>query len=163
MYRIAGEDDSKNRQMMEALVKDGRYEITEDMKEKLADFYGNYATEAETADEIARLYRKTGYVLDTHTAVASRVYRKYAEETGDTAVTVIASTASPYKFTRSVMDAVDKKYDAMSDFELVDELNKISGVAVPRAIDEIRNAPVLHDTVVDAADMKDTVKKFLGI
>jgi len=163
LYRIAGEDDSKNRQMMEALVKDGRYEITEDMKEKLADFYGNYATEAETADEIARLYRKTGYVLDTHTAVASRVYRKYAEETGDTAVTVIASTASPYKFTRSVMDAVDKKYDAMSDFELVDELNKISGVAVPRAIDEIRNAPVLHDTVVDAADMKDTVKKFLGI
>lgn len=163
LYRIAGEDDSKNRQMMEALVKDGRYEITEDMKEKLADFYGNYATEAETADEIARLYRKTGYVLDTHTAVASRVYRKYAEETGDTAVTVIASTASPYKFTRSVMDAVDKKYDAMSDFELVDELNKLSGVAVPRAIDEIRNAPVLHDTVVDAADMKDTVKKFLGI
>ncbi|MCR1839241.1 threonine synthase [Murimonas intestini] len=163
LYRIAGEDDSKNRQMMEALVKDGRYEITEDMKEKLADFYGNYATEAETADEIAGLYRKTGYVLDTHTAVASRVYRKYAEETGDTAVTVIASTASPYKFTRSVMDAVDKKYDAMSDFELVDELNKISGVAVPRAIDEIRNAPVLHDTVVDAADMKDTVKKFLGI
>lgn len=163
LYRIAGEDDSKNRQMMEALVKDGRYEITEDMKEKLADFYGNYATEAETADEIAGLYRKTGYVLDTHTAVASRVYRKYAEETGDTAVTVIASTASPYKFTRSVMDAVDKKYDAMSDFELVDELNKISGVAVPRAIEEIRNAPVLHDTVVDAADMKDTVKKFLGI
>ena len=163
LYRIAGEDDSKNRQMMEALVKDGRYEITEDMKEKLADFYGNYATEAETADEIARLYRKTGYVLDTHTAVASRVYRKYAEETGDTAVTVIASTASPYKFTRSVMDAVDKKYDAMSDFELVDELNKLSGVAVPRAIDEIRNAPVLHDTVVDAADMKDTVKKFLGL
>ena len=163
LYRIAGEDDSKNRQMMEALVNEGKYEITEEMKEKLADFYGNYATEEETADEIARLYRETGYVLDTHTAVASRVYRKYTQETGDGAVSVIASTASPYKFTRSVMDAIDKKYDAMSDFELVDELNKISGVAVPRAIDEIRNAPVLHDTVVDAAEMKDTVKKFLGI
>lgn len=163
LYRIAGEDDSKNRQMMEALVNEGKYEITDEMKEKLADFYGNYATEEETADEIARLYRETGYVLDTHTAVASRVYRKYTQETGDGAVSVIASTASPYKFTRSVMDAIDKKYDAMSDFELVDELNKISGVAVPRAIDEIRNAPVLHDTVVDAAEMKDTVKKFLGI
>lgn len=163
LYRIAGEDDSKNRQMMEALVNEGKYEITEEMKEKLADFYGNYATEEETADEIARLYRETGYVLDTHTAVASRVYHKYVQETGDEAESVIASTASPYKFTRSVMDAIDKKYDAMSDFELVDELNKISGVAVPRAIDEIRNAPVLHDTVVDAAEMKDTVKKFLGI
>ena len=113
--------------------------------------------------EIKEVYDKTGYVLDTHTAVASKVRRKYAAETGDGTKTMIASTASPYKFTRSVMNAIDIKYDSMSDFELVDELNRISGVAVPRAIEEIRTAPVLHDTVVEVDDMKDTVKKFLGI
>ena len=77
---------------------------------------------------------------------------------------MIASTASPYKFTRSVMNAIDKEtYDRLSDFELVDELHKLSGVAIPRAIEEIRTAPVLHDTVVDKDKMKAIVKKFLGI
>lgn len=163
LYRIAGGDDAKNRSMMESLTKEGRYGITPEMKAELKDFYGNYATEEETADEISKVYKETGYVLDTHTAVASRVYRKYLEETDDNAVAVIASTASPYKFTRSVMDAIDPKYASMSDFELVDELNKISRVPVPKAIEEIRTAPVLHDTVVEVSEMKDTVKKFLGI
>ena len=77
---------------------------------------------------------------------------------------MIASTASPYKFTRSVMDAIDKaKYDSMSDFELVDELSRIANVTVPNAIEEIRTAPVLHDTVCDKEDMKEVVMKFLGI
>ena len=102
-------------------------------------------------------------MIDTHTAVASCVYRKYRKEQKDDCVTVIASTASPYKFTRSVMNAIDKKYDAMSDFELVDELSRISGVAVPRAIEEIRTAPVLHDTVVEKDGMKEIVKKLLAI
>ncbi len=84
--------------------------------------------------------------MDTHTAVAATVYDKYAEETGDKTPTVIASTASPYKSTRSVMNAIDEAYDAKSDFELVDELCKLSGVAVPQAIEDIRTAPVLHDT-----------------
>ncbi len=163
IYRIAGDDASANKGLMEALSADGAYSITEEMKAQLADFYGNYAPEAETAEEIKEVYEKTGYVLDPHTAVASRVRRKYVAETGDTAKTVIASTASPYKFTRSVMDAIDEKYDAMSDFALVDELEKLSGTAVPRAIQEIRTAPVLHDTVVEVSEMKDTVKKFLGI
>ena len=102
-------------------------------------------------------------MIDTHTAVASAVYRKYVEETGDHTKTVIASTASPFKFTRSVMNAIDGKYDAMGDFELVDELSRIANVRVPQAIEEIRTAPVLHDTQCEAAEMKDTVKKFLKI
>ena len=88
---------------------------------------------------------------------------KYRKETGDTTKTVIASTASPYKFTRSVMNAIDSKYDSMGDFELVDELSKISNVKVPNAIEEIRTAPVLHDTVCDSDKMCDEVKKILGI
>ena len=163
IYRIAGADDAVDRELMENLSVSGKYAVTDEMKTQLTDFYGNYASEAETAAEIKEVYDKTGYVLDTHTAVASKVRRKYAAETGDGTKTMIASTASPYKFTRSVMNAIAIKYDSMSDFELVDELNRISGVAVPGAIEEIRTAPVLHDTVVEVDDMKDTVKKFLGI
>ena len=163
IYRIAGDDAAKNAELMAALSTSGSYEITEQMKEQLADFYGNYADESETAARIREMYDNTGYVLDTHTAVASAVYKKYAEDTKDNAVTVIASTASPFKFTRYVMNAIDDKYDAMSDFELVDELSKIGDVAVPKAIDEIRTAPIVHDHVCDRTQMKAVVKSFLGI
>lgn len=165
IYRIAGNDAAKNKELMTALTSDGAYAITEEMKEQLADFYGNYTSEAETAKVICDLYDKTGYVIDTHTAVAAGVYKKYKEETNDTETkTVIASTASPFKFTRSVMDAIDKeKYDSMTDFELVDELSRIGHVAVPKAIEEIRTAKVLHDTVCEVAEMPEVVKKFLAI
>ena len=163
IYRIAGNSAKKNSELMESLKNTGKYEITPEMKAQLSDFYGNYATEAEDAATIKKLYEDTGYVIDTHTAVAATVYEKYKKETGDDTVTVIASTASPYKFTRSVMDAIDSKYDSMTDFELVDELSKISNVAVPQAIEDIRTAPVLHDTVCDKEDMKAVVMKFLGI
>ncbi len=163
IYRIAGNDADKNKELMTALNGQGKYEITDEMKAELADFYGNYATEAETAEEIKRLYNACGYVLDTHTSVASSVYQKYLAETKDMAKTVIASTASPFKFTRSVMNAIDEKYDAMSDFELVDELSKIANVKVPMAIEEIRTAPVVHDKQCDVDGMQDTVREFLGI
>jgi threonine synthase len=129
----------------------------------MTDFYGNYASEAETAATIKDLYDKTGYVIDTHTAVAATVLKKYRKETNDNTPVVVASTASPFKFTRSVMNAIDSKYDSMGDFELVDELSKLANVAVPNAIEEIRTAPVIHDTVCDKEDMKSVVMKFLGI
>ncbi len=164
IYRIAGNDAEKNAAFMKALATNGTYEITAEMKEKLSEFYGNYTSEAETAEVIRALYEKTGYIIDTHTAVATGVYHKYRRETGDVETkTVIASTASPFKFTRSVMHAIDVKYDSMSDFELVDELSKIGNVAVPQAIEEIRNAKVLHDTVCEVEEMPDVVKKFLKI
>ena len=113
--------------------------------------------------EIKEVFDKFGYLLDTHTAVAYSCYEKYVEDTKDITKTVIVSTASPYKFTRSVMDSIDEKYDSMTDFELVDELSTISGVNVPKAIEEIRTAPVRHTTVCDAADMEKTVRSFLGV
>lgn len=161
IYRIAGNDAEKNAALMKSLSETGSYEITEQMKEQLADFYGNYADEAETARRIKELYESTGYILDTHTAVASAVYKKYIDDTKDGTVTVIASTASPFKFTRDVMNAIDAKYNAMSDFDLVDELSRIGNVAVPDAIEEIRTAPVLHDNVCDKTEMKAVVKHFL--
>ena len=147
IYKIAGADAAKDVTLMQNLAAEG-----------------NYASEKETAEEIAEVYKKTGYIMDTHTAVASRVYRKYVAETGDQTKTVIASTASPYKFTRSVMDAIDaEKYKGMGDFELVDALSELSGVKVPQAIEEIRTAPVLHKNVVETEDMPKIVKQFLNI
>jgi threonine synthase len=134
------------------------------MRALLDDFYGNYTSEQETADVIHDLYEKTGYIIDTHTAVAAGVYHKYKKETGDTATkTVIASTASPFKFTRSVMHAIDPKYDAMGDFELVDELSRIGNVRVPNAIEDIRSAAVIHDRVCEVEEMPSVVKQFLGV
>lgn len=163
IYRVAGNDAAKNAELMKALTTDGAYEITPQMKEALKDFYGNYTSEEEMEEVIRSLYEKTGYIIDTHTAVASGVYNKYKAATGDETKTVIASTASPFKFTRSVMDSIDKKYDSMGDFELVDELSKIGKVAVPPAIEEIRTADILHNTVCEVEQMQDTVKSFLDI
>ena len=161
IYRIAGENAACNASLMAALAGDGKYEITAEMKEKLGDFYGNYATQEECAAQIRSLYEDTDYVLDPHTAVAAAVYNKYKEETGDTTKTVIASTASPYKFTRTVMSAMDEKYADMDDFALTEELEKISGVKIPDAITKIRNAPVLHNIQCEKDGMKQAVMEFL--
>ena len=124
-------------------------------------------SEEEIKEEVVKLqtavYEKTGYVMDTHTAVARQVYEKYKEQTKDQTKTVIASTASPYKFTRSVMKAIDDKYDKKPDFELVDELEALSKVKVPKAVEEIRTAPVIHKTVCEVDEMQSVVKEFLKI
>lgn len=163
IYQTAGRDAEKNNAYMKALNETGRYEITDEMREQLKDFYGNFASEEETAAAIKDVYEKTGYIMDTHTAVAKSVYEKYKADTADETKTIIASTASPYKFTRSVMNAIDPAYDSQSDFELVDELNRLSGVPVPQAIEDIRSAPVLHDTVCSKEEMCGEVKRILGI
>ena len=163
IYKIAGEDADANKALMQSLNTEGKYEITAEMKEKLADFVGFYATEAQTAETIKALYEKCGYVIDTHTAVAACAYNQYKEATGDAKKTVIASTASPFKFTRSVMNAIDKKYEAMEDFALVDELSKLANVKVPNAIEEIRTAPVLHKKECEVDEMPMVVKEFLGV
>ncbi len=163
IYLIAGSDADKNRGLMQELSATGKYVISDDMKACLADFMGGYASEAEVAATIRRIYEKTGYVMDTHTAVATTVYEKYREASKDELPTVIVSTASPFKFTRSVMEAIEGEIENKSDFELIDKLSEIANVKIPNAIEEIRTADVLHDTVCEKEDMKAEVKKFLGL
>lgn len=163
IYLIAGADAKKNCELMDGLKAEGRYEITEEMKEKLADFVGGFATEEETAKVIADTFRQTGYIMDTHTAVAAHVCNTYKAANADAKKTVIASTASPYKFSRSVMTAIDPKYDALEEFALIDELEKLSGVDVPNAIEEIRNAEIRHTRECDVPDMMATVKDILKV
>ncbi len=163
IYLIAGCDDAKNTELMQKLNSEGSYIITDEMKANLTDFIGGFATEEETATRIKALYEKTGYVLDTHTAVASHVYEEYVKETGDTTKTVIASTASPFKFGQSVMEAIDGKAHEEDMFELVETLSKTANVAIPSAVSELKTAPVLHDNICEKDGMKDIIKQFLGM
>ena len=161
IYHIAGDDAVADAGYMKQLTTEGKYEITDAMKEKLSCFYGGYATEEETAKTIRSLFDETGYLIDTHTAVASCVYDKYVRDTGDKTVTVIASTASPYKFTRSVMTALGKNDDSLDDFQLADKLSEVSGVEIPEAVTSIRDAKVLHNKVVAKDGLADAVRSFL--
>ena len=163
IYRLTGENAEKCAELMKSLSEGGEYTITDEMKAQLGDFYGNFCSEKETADAISEIYKDSNYVIDTHTAVAAGVYKKYVSETEDHLPTVIASTASPYKFTRSVMDALGEDHKDLDDFGLVDALSALSKVPVPRAVEEIRTAPVLHDKVVDAVDMPAAVRDILNI
>lgn len=163
IYQIAGGDAKKDQELMNDLKSKGVYAITEEMKKNLADFEAGYATEEQVKQTIHDLYTDTGYVIDTHTAVAASVYNEYRKNTGDTANTVIASTASPYKFARSVMTAIDASYDAMEEFELIDELHKVSQMDIPNAIEEIRNAEIRHTTECDIDQMEASVKAVLGV
>lgn len=160
IYVIAGEDAKRNASFMKDLSATGKYTIDDAMKSKLDCFYGGYATQEQTLERIAKLYDETGYVIDTHTGVASYVYEQYVKETNDKTKTVIASTASPFKFVGNVLKAIGQDFDG-DDFAKCDKLSEVSGVSVPRAVEEIRNAKVLHDKVVDIDNMQDAVKAFL--
>lgn len=163
IYTIAGQDAQKDAELMTQLKEKGVYEITAEMKEGLKDFVGGFATEEEVKETIHDTYQKTGYVMDTHTAVAAHVCAQYRKDTQDEKKCLVASTASPYKFVRNVMTAIDPKYDEMEDFALIDELEKVSGFPIPNAIKEIRDAEVRHTTECDADQMKETVKNILGV
>ena len=115
------------------------------------------------AKRIKNVYDKTGYVLDTHTAVASAVYEQYKDNTKDDTKTVIVSTASPYKFTRAVLSSIDGIDHKEDDFVLVDKLCELSGLSIPKAVNDIRDAKILHDTVCEKDAMKEEVKEFLNL
>lgn len=163
IYKISGEDARKDTDLMTELKTKGSYAITGEMKANLADFAAEYATEEQVAKTIHDIYEDTGYVMDTHTAVAATVYKAYREDSKDDRKTVIASTASPYKFAGSVMSAIDPKYKGQDDFKLIEELQKVSGTELPNAIKEIMNAEIRHNTECDVDQMEQTVKNILGV
>ncbi len=164
VYKACDCDPEKNLAFMKNLSETGKYEITPDMREQLTDFRGGFASEEENFAGIRELFDKTGYIIDTHTGIANAVYRAYAAETGDTTPTVIASTASPYKFAVSVVGAIaPDKVDGRTDFELIDVLSELGHTKEPAAITDIRTAPIRHKTVVDPEDMPDEVRRILGV
>ena len=147
----------KTKELMESLKKNGEYtlEITS------SDVVGEYATEKETAEAIKSMFDASGYVMDTHTAVAYAAYEKYKKESGDQTKTIIVSTASPYKFTKDVICALDNKYANMDAFELMKELEKVSAVSIPKPIVGIENRPVLHKNICEKENIKEFVDNYL--
>lgn len=163
LYVLNNEDTDMIKQFMELLKEEGSYEIPPDMKEKLNDFYSGFASESDTHCSIKKVYDSYGYLIDTHTAVAYSVYKKYLEDTEDRAKTIIVSTASPYKFTSAVMSSLKDNFKRMNDFELIEEMNILSGVDIPSAVKDIESRPVLHKSICSINEMKQKVTEILGI
>ncbi len=155
LYHLSSSDATKN--MMSDLSTKGSYEF------KIEDeFIGEYATVDETFKAIKNLFDSTKYVMDTHTAVAKASYDKYVAETGDNTPNVIVSTASPYKFAKDVLRAIDSKYADVDPFAALDELENVSGVAIPAPIKGIDKREVLHKTVIERDELKSFVQNKLN-
>ncbi len=163
IYLSTGCDAQRNAALMEELQKNGAYTITEDMKKAMSDFFGGFAGQEEDCAMIRKVFEDTGYLMDTHTGVGAAVYQKYKKETGDPAKTVIASTASPYKFSRSVMEAIAGSQAEKDEFALIDEMSRLSGTSIPKAIEEIRTVPIRHSRECDVESMKEEVKDILSM
>ena len=162
IFHLLGNDAVKTKELMDALVTKGEYTLADADKGILDLFAAGFATEDETAAEIKRVYEEDKYIEDPHTAVASAVYEAYVQKTDDHTPTVIASTASPYKFPRVAVSAVTGK-DSGDDFKAVEDLHQLSGVDIPAAVDGLERAEVRHKTVVAAADMQKAVEGYLGV
>ena len=162
LYHLSGGDGAEIKGFMDALDTDKVYQVSDEIKNGLEDFYGGFATVAETEEIIGKMYKSCKYLMDTHTAVAYKVYKDYVAETEDNTPTVIASTASPYKFAESVAKAIG--YNQCKDgFEYVKEVYKNTGVRVPKGLENLEEKPILHTGVVDVPEMKKAVAQSLGL
>lgn len=162
IFHLFGNDAVKTKQLMESLSTNGQYDIQGADPNILSLFDAGFATEAEIATEIKRVYEESSYIEDPHTAVASAVYKHYRDETGDQTPTVVVSTASPYKFPVVAVESVTGQ-SALSDFEALGKLYELSGVALPPAVADLETALVRHKTVVAASDMQTEVERYLGV
>ena len=145
---------------MAALAESGRYEVSGPVKAALKEqFWGAFCDEAGTAAAIGSYYKK-GYLMDTHTAVAASVMEQYRRETGDDTATVFVSTASPYKFCNHVLTAIEET-PAGDGVELLDQLNAVTGVPVPRRLAALKDKARRFDRTCEKPGMDDVVLEFL--
>ena len=161
-FHLVGDNAEKTKCLMDALTRNGSYELQDSDEAIFSQFVAGFATEAETAAEIKRVFELDDYVMDPHTAVASAVYQNYRHETGDDTPTLIASTASPYKFPGVVVEAITGEPVA-DDFEAVSQLKQLSHVVQPKAVIGLQNARVRHRLLVKTADMQTAVENYLGL
>lgn len=163
LYHLCGSDDAQIREWFGKLAETGRYEVTDDVKKALADeFYAGCCNDDQTKACIKEIYAEYSYTCDTHTAVAVKVYKDYVSATGDKTKTVIASTASPYKFSGSVLSAVGKDTDC-DEFGLVDELAEVSNIPVPASLAALKDKEIRFSKVIEKTAMKNYVFEALGI
>jgi threonine synthase len=163
LYHVSGEDGSVTGRLMKELSSSGKYDILDEMKVGLGDFFGGYASEDDTARSIRELFLSSNYLIDTHTAVAYSVCREYEQATSDPAKIIVIATASPYKFPADVMKSIEPRFGFADEFALLQEMSKLTGHNIPEAIKDIGTRPVLHKTVCETEAMKGQVEEILGI
>lgn len=162
LFEASGRDFNKIKDLMKELSDKGIYSVNEDIKEGLKDFYGNYAKSEEVYNAINYLYKEEGYLVDTHTAVAYVVLNKYIRDTEDTTPYLIASTASPYKFPRSISSALKMEVNNIDDFEVIEKLYSFSKVEVPNNLKGLNNKEIIYNFISEANDLKNALLSFLG-
>ncbi len=163
LYDISGKDTEKVSGWMRTLREEGAYRVDEDTLSKMQEFlFAGSCDDAATLETIRETYEKYGYLVDTHTAVALRVHKAYVEKTGDTAKTVIASTASPYKFGKSVLGALGEEVPS-DDFAILSALEKKSGLPVPSALGSLREKKERFTKNCAPDKMREAVKELLEI
>ena len=163
LFNITDADEKAVTSYMDSLKAIGKYKVSDDIKQKIqSQLCAGYCDDAETLETIKSVFDRHSYVLDTHTAVAVNVYKKYKSATGDDTKTVILSTASPYKFAGSVLSAISgqKNDDA---FETINALNKVSALSVPESLAGLSHKEVRFKETCDPAKMSETVEKHLGL
>ncbi len=162
LYILGGDDPVRCAALMQELNTTGTYTISEAEKSALqSEFFGGWCDDKATAGTIKNLFDKYNYLCDTHTAVAVNVYQQYLAATGDDTVTVIASTASPYKFAPAVLPAI-KNCEVLADgFATLEMLSDASGVPIPAPLAGLKGAAVLHPDCVAKDEMADFIVDFL--
>ncbi|MCD7891364.1 MAG: threonine synthase [Ruminococcus sp.] len=164
LYLMAGRNDEAIKDWFGKLAAEGKYEVSYDIKAKLNDeFYAGYCDDSQTKKTIHEIYEKYSYTCDTHTAVAVKVYEDYKRETGDMTKTIIASTASPYKFSASVLEAIEGKASDLDEYDMVARLAELSDIFVPSALADLKNKNERFNDSIEKESMKDYVLKNLGI
>ena len=167
LYDVSGNNNQEIAGYMKSLADEGKYEVSDEIKAALKEiFAADFATDEETKATIKRVFDKYGYTMDTHTAVAYAVYKKYQENTGDETKTVIASTASPFKFSGSVMQALteDNSYGKnMDEFDILDALAEKSEERIPAALSELKTKPVIFDITCEKDELAQVIKDFLRL
>ncbi|MCZ2845910.1 MAG: threonine synthase, partial [Candidatus Bathyarchaeota archaeon] len=162
LYGISRGTPLQVKRMINSLSKKGFYHITLDMKKRLNDFFGKSALQQEARQSIKEIFKKEKYLIDPHTAVAYAVYKKYVAETKDKTKTLIIATASPFKFTKSVMGAIDKKYQELDDFALIGKMADLCNLSIPNGIKNIKERPILHKIICNKEEMKEKIAEILS-
>lgn len=160
LYEIYGGDTEAVKDLMESLETKGKYSISEDAKMRIENFYGGYADTETTVETIGKMYKDNKYLMDTHTAVAYKVYDEYMKQTRDKNITLIASTASAYKFAESVAKAIGIGREG-SGFEYIKKVSEKTEVPIPKGLQNLEKKEICHRRVIEISEMKKTVSEAL--
>ena len=164
LYLLTNENDEKIKDWFGKLAADGKYEVDDDVKKVLSEeFWAGYCDDNGTKNTIKEIFDKYSYTCDTHTAVAVKVYEDYKAETGDTTKTLIASTASPYKFSSSVLAAIDPESTGMDEYDMVERVHQLSNIPVPKSLADLKNKERRFTKVISKDEMEDFVAESLGL